>query len=127
MNVILGVDIGGSTTKIVAFEEKQRVLDCMQVRAGDQITSLYGAIGHILYKCHLTLEQVTAFVLTGVGATMVKGDIYGIPTYRVKEFEAIGKGALELTGLKDLRHHQTGAVCECAHRRSVPAAAHFRM
>lgn len=101
MKVILGVDIGGSTTKIVAFEEKQRVLDCLQVRAGDQITSLYGAIGHILYKCNLTLSQVEAFVLTGVGAAMVKGDIYGIPTYRVKEFEAIGKGALELTGLKE--------------------------
>ena len=101
MKVILGVDIGGSTTKIVAFEEKQRVLDCLQVRAGDQITSLYGAIGHILYKCHLTLGDVEAFVLTGVGATMVKGDIYGIHTYRVKEFEAIGRGALELTGLKE--------------------------
>lgn len=101
MKVILGVDIGGSTTKIVAFEEKQRVLDCLQVRAGDQITSLYGAIGHILYKCHLTLRDVEAFVLTGVGATMVKGDIYGIHTYRVKEFEAIGRGALELTGLKE--------------------------
>jgi type II pantothenate kinase len=101
MKVILGVDIGGSTTKIVAFEEKQRVLDCLQVRAVDQITSLYGAIGHILYKCHLTLRDVEAFVLTGVGATMVKGDIYGIHTYRVKEFEAIGRGALELTGLKE--------------------------
>ena len=101
MKVILGVDIGGSTTKVVAFEEKQRVLDCLQVRAGDQITSLYGAIGHILYKCHLTLRDVEAFVLTGVGATMVKGDIYGIHTYRVKEFEAIGRGALELTGLKE--------------------------
>lgn len=101
MKIILGIDIGGSTTKIVAFEEKNRVLDTLQVRAGDQITSLYGAIGHILYKCSLTLSQVTAFVLTGVGATMVKGDIYGIPTYRVKEFEAIGKGALELTGLKE--------------------------
>lgn len=101
MKIILGIDIGGSTTKIVAFEEKKRVLDTLQVRAGDQITSLYGAIGHILYKCSLSLSQVTAFVLTGVGATMVEGDIYGIPTYRVKEFEAIGKGALELTGLKD--------------------------
>lgn len=101
MKVVLGVDIGGSTTKIVAFEENDRILDVLQVRAGDQVTSLYGAIGHILYKCNLKLEQVSAFVLTGVGATMVEGDIYGIPTCRVKEFEAIGKGALELTGLKE--------------------------
>ena len=101
MKIILGIDIGGSTTKIVAFEKEKRVLDTLQVRAGDQITSLYGAIGHILYKCNLKLSQVTAFVLTGVGAAMVDGDIYGLPTYRLKEFEAIGKGALELTGLKE--------------------------
>lgn len=101
MNVILGIDIGGSTTKIVAFEEEKRVLDTLQVRGGDQVTSLYGAIGHILYKCGLKLEQVSAIVMTGVGATMVEGNVYGIPTFRVKEFEAIGKGALELTGLKE--------------------------
>lgn len=101
MNIILGVDIGGSTTKIVAFEQSKRIIKTLQVRAGDQITSLYGAIGHILYECGLTLSQVEAFVLTGVGATMVKGDVYGIPTIRVKEFEAIGRGAQELTGLKE--------------------------
>lgn len=101
MKVILGVDIGGSTTKIVAFEQSKRILKTLQVRAGDQITSLYGAIGHILYECDLTLGQVEAFVLTGVGATMVKGDIYGIPTVRVKEFEAIGMGAQELTGMQE--------------------------
>lgn len=101
MNVILGVDIGGSTTKIVAFEETKRMIKTLQVRAGDQITSLYGAIGRLLYECDLTLDQVKAFVLTGVGATMVKGDIYGKPTIRVREFEAIGRGAQELTGMKE--------------------------
>lgn len=101
MNIILGVDIGGSTTKIVAFEQSKRIIKTLQVRAGDQITSLYGAIGHILYECGLTLAEVKAIVLTGVGATMVKGDVYGIPTIRVKEFEAIGLGAQELTGLKE--------------------------
>ena len=101
MNIILGVDIGGSTTKIVAFERSKRIIKTLQVRAGDQITSLYGAIGHILYECGIALSQVEAIVLTGVGAAMVEGDIYGIPTVRVKEFEAIGRGAQELTGLKE--------------------------
>ena len=48
MKIILGIDLGGSTTKIVAFEKEKRVLDTLQVRAGEQIKSVYGEIGHML-------------------------------------------------------------------------------
>lgn len=99
MRIILGVDIGGSTTKIVAFQHGDQVLDRQMVRADDQLTSLYGAVGRILYENSLTLEQVAGIVLTGVGATRAEGDIYGIPTVRVKEFQAIGRGGLLLSGL----------------------------
>jgi len=98
-NIILGVDIGGSTTKIAALEAPDTVLDTLLVKAEDQLTSLYGAIGHLLYRCRLQLSDVSRIVLTGVGASWVEGDIYGIPTARVKEFEAIGRGALLLSGL----------------------------
>ena len=37
-------------------------------------------------------------VLTGVGASYVDGDIYGLPTCRVDEFSASGMGALALSG-----------------------------
>ena len=71
----------------------------MQVRATDQRTSLYGAVGRLLYEQDLTLADVREIVLTGVGATAVAGDVYGIPTHRVVEFEAIGRGGLVLSGL----------------------------
>lgn len=94
MSVILGVDVGGSTTKIVAFDQK--VIGMLQVRAGDQLTSLYGAIGNLLHQYNLSLEQVEKIVLTGVGASLIDEDIYGIPTVKVNEFAAIGKGGLLL-------------------------------
>ncbi len=97
--ILLGVDIGGSTTKIVAFEAPDRILDTLLVKADDQLTSLYGAIGHLLYRCRLSLDQVSRIVLTGVGASQAEGDIHGIPTCRVREFEAIGRGGLLLSGL----------------------------
>ena len=37
-------------------------------------------------------------MLTGVGASYVDGNIYGLPTYRVDEFSASGAGALALSG-----------------------------
>lgn len=86
--------MGGSTTKIVAFD--QGVIGMLQVRAGDQLTSLYGAIGNLLHRHNLSLTDVKKIVLTGVGASLIHEDIYGIPTVKVNEFAAIGKGGLLL-------------------------------
>ena len=99
MSVILGVDVGGSTTKIVAFDQK--VIGMLQVRAGDQLTSLYGAIGNLLHQYNLKLSDVERIVLTGVGASLIDEDIYGIPTCKVNEFNAIGKGGLLLCEEKE--------------------------
>lgn len=98
MDVILGIDIGGSTTKIVGLDTKGTVLSMLRVRAEDQITSLYGALGNYLTSNHLSLKDVRRVVLTGVGASYVDGDIYGLPTCKVDEFSASGTGALALSG-----------------------------
>ena len=103
MDVILGIDIGGSTTKIVGLDTSGNVLSMLRVRAEDQVTSLYGALGNYLTSNHLTLTDVRRVVLTGVGASYVEGDIYGLPTCKVDEFSASGTGALALSG-------QTSAV-----------------
>ena len=46
MDVILGIDIGGSTTKIVGLRTDGSVVSMLRVRAEDQVTSLYGAFGN---------------------------------------------------------------------------------
>lgn len=98
MDVILGIDIGGSTTKIVGLRADGSVISMLRVRAEDQVTSLYGALGNYLTSNHLTLKDVRRVVLTGVGASFVEGDIYGLPTCKVDEFSASGTGALALSG-----------------------------
>jgi type II pantothenate kinase len=94
----LGIDVGGSTTKIVGINGGVRT-GVLQVRAADQITSLYGAVGRFLQEHSATLADVGDISLTGVGASFFGSDIYGIPVRRVDEFTAIGRGALELSGL----------------------------
>ena len=98
MDIVLGIDIGGSTTKIVGLRRDGSVVSMLRVRAEDQVTSLYGALGNYLTSNGLSLGDVRRIVLTGVGASYVDGDIYGLPTCKVDEFSASGTGALALSG-----------------------------
>lgn len=98
MSVILGIDIGGSTTKIVGLRRDGSTIAMHRVQAQDPITSLYGALGNFLFTNSLSLADVSRIALTGVGASYVDGDIYGIPTEKVEEFTAVGVGGLALSG-----------------------------
>lgn len=101
MPVRIGIDIGSSTTKIVAFEAK-RMLPPMAVKADSQVASLYGAFGRYLYENNLELTDVAGVYVTGVGSKYVEKSVYGCPTYRVDEFVATGTGGYYLTDKKEV-------------------------
>ena len=101
MGIILGIDVGGSTTKIVGFSPDKQLIGTLQVRAGDQITSMYGAIGHFARQYNITLSDIEKVILTGVGASFFAEDVYNIPTAKIDEFRAIGYGGLYLSGLDE--------------------------
>ena len=98
MKIIIGIDVGGSTTKIVGYRKDRSLLAVQRVVAKDPVTSVYGALGRFISENGLQLSQVEHIVLTGVGASHFEGDLYGIPTTKAVEFEAIGLGGLELSG-----------------------------
>ena len=97
MGVILGIDAGGSTTKIIGLRPDGSVISMLRVRADDQVTSLYGALGNYLEQNHFRLDDIARVVLTGVGASFVEGNLFTLPTFRVDEFSACGTGALALS------------------------------
>lgn len=101
MGVRIGIDIGSSTTKIVAFEQ-ENMLEPMVVRADSQVASLYGAFGRYLYENNLELSDVDGVYITGVGSKHVDKPVYGCPTYKVDEFEATGTGGYYLTDKKEV-------------------------
>lgn len=98
MRKIIGIDIGGSTTKIVGFEDGG-LLSPLLVRATDPIASIYGAFGKFLSNNRMMLSDIERVMVTGVGASFITDRIYGIPTGKVDEFRAIGRGGLFLTSL----------------------------
>ncbi|MCL2707623.1 MAG: pantothenate kinase [Defluviitaleaceae bacterium] len=101
MRVVLGIDVGGSTTKIVGYSDEGRRLGMMQVEAADRLTSAYGAFGKFISAHGLHMSDVTQIVLTGVGAAHLASGMYDIPTRRVDEFIANGLGGLALASLDE--------------------------
>ena len=101
MPVKIGIDIGSSTTKIVAFEGKH-MLPPMAVKADSQVASLYGAFGRYLYENNLELSDVEGVYITGVGSKYVEKAVYDRPTYKVDEFIATGTGGYYLTDKKEV-------------------------
>lgn len=91
--IIIGIDVGISTTKIVGINEQGVVISPMRIKATDPITSLYGAFGKYLHENHISLKEVEHVKLTGVGAAYIDEDIYGLHTSKAEEFIADGLGA----------------------------------
>jgi len=92
MGIIIGIDVGISTTKIVGLIDGKPAAP-IRITAADPITSLYGAFGKYLHDNNLQLEEIEHVMLTGVGAAYVKGDVYGVKTSRCDEFVADALGA----------------------------------
>ena len=92
MSIVIGIDVGISTTKIVGIDE-MKVVSPMRITAADPVTSLYGAFGKYLYENQIDLTDVEHVVLTGVGSAYIEKPVYGLPTSRADEFVADGLGA----------------------------------
>lgn len=104
MSVIIGIDVGGSTTKIVGFRtegDKRELIEPQFVRANDPVTATYGAFGKFTDENRLSIKEIDKIMMTGVGSSFVKRDLYGLECVRVPEFNGIGLGGLYLSELSD--------------------------
>lgn len=97
MGIVIGIDVGISTTKIVGIRDNS-VISPMRIKATDPVTSLYGAFGKYLYDNKIQLSDVEHIMLTGVGAAYINKPVYGLPTDKAGEFIADGLGARHESG-----------------------------
>jgi len=101
-NIIIGIDLGGSSTKICGFDTTSGEPVLMQplfVRATDPVTSVYGAFGRFVEENSLSLSDISKVMITGVGSSFMSRPIYSLPCEIVPEFRCIGYGGLFLSGL----------------------------
>ncbi len=101
MAIVLGIDVGGSTTKICGFREDGCLIEPLSVKADDPISSIYGAFGKFTSKHNITLSDIERVMITGAGSSYVSENLYGIPTEHVQEFDCIGLGGQYLADLEE--------------------------
>ena len=101
MGIVIGIDVGGSTTKIVGVDQGE-IQSPMFITATDPVTSLFGAFGKYIYDNGIQLADVEQVMLTGVGSAFVDGPLYGLPTRKADEFVANGLGARHATDIDRL-------------------------
>ena len=58
MSLVIGIDVGGSTTKIVGINDGKEIMAPMNIKADDPITSLFGAFGRYIYEGGIALSDV---------------------------------------------------------------------
>ncbi|MDR2746043.1 MAG: pantothenate kinase [Treponema sp.] len=93
--MIIGIDIGSTTTKTVSVEHGVLARK-IKTRAQDAVTSATGALGKLLIENDIGISSISGIAITGAGASKIKNNIFGIPTKKVDEIKAIGTGGLFL-------------------------------
>ncbi len=98
--IIIGIDVGGSTTKIVGFRDGEMITPAY-VKAGDPVASAYGAFGKFTSENKISLSDIEKIMMTGVGSSFITDNLYGIPAHHKTEFDCVGLGGLYLSGLDE--------------------------
>lgn len=104
MRTVIGIDVGGSTTKIVGFRSdgsQSRLIAPLFVRATDAVTSVYGAFGKFTMENDLALSDIDRVLMTGVGSSFIDKPIYSLKCEKVSEFKSVGLGGLYLSALDE--------------------------
>ena len=120
---VLGIDVGGSTTKIVGFRKDgghSVLIEPQCVRATDPLTSIYGAFGKFTMQNGLALSDIDRVLMTGVGSAFASKPLYeGLDCRTVPEFTSIGLGGLYLSGLDDAIVVSMGTGTALIHAKRV--------
>jgi len=93
--MIVGIDIGGSTTDAVLLDDPVRVVT---VEANHPVAAAAGALGKLVSDLNQRLSDITIIAATGGGARLLGDDLLGVPVRKVAEITAIGVGGSTLAG-----------------------------
>ena len=120
---VVGIDVGGSTTKIVGFAPGGKLLTPMLVQATDPVTSIYGAFGKFTLENNLTLDEIDRIMMTGAGSAAIKSQIFNRECKTVSEFSSTGTGGLYLSGLDEAIVVSLGTGTALIHAKRTPDGA----
>ena len=92
--MIVGIDIGGSTTDAVILDNGQ--IHVVTIEANDPVAAAAGALGKLVEVCGISLGKLSRVAATGAGSRVLSDSLFGLPITKVNEFDAIGIGGTSL-------------------------------
>ena len=122
MQTVIGIDVGGTTTKIVGFKkdgDKISLIEPQFVRATDPVTSAYGAFGKFTLQNGIALDGIDCVMMTGAGSATIDKPIYSVKCNAVSEFSCIGQGGLYLSGLDEAIVISMGTGTAIVHAKRI--------
>jgi type II pantothenate kinase len=99
MIMIIGIDIGGSSTQGVLVRNG-KTSGFVSIHASDPTASAAGCLGKILSNNRTQMSGIKAVAATGGGAGSLGKGLLGIPVRKVDEIKAIGLGGMTLARKK---------------------------
>jgi len=100
MMFIIGLDMGGTTTKGVLLSEGGVSLKTLVV-SSDPLAAAAGTIGKILTQGGLDIDDIEAIAASGGRVRSLPKRILGLPLSEVDEIEAIGRGGAFLARMRE--------------------------
>ncbi|MEA1993690.1 MAG: BadF/BadG/BcrA/BcrD ATPase family protein [Euryarchaeota archaeon] len=97
--MIVGIDIGGTTTDAVAIKN-HKILKIVSVTANDPLAAASGALGKLVTSLDKPLDEIRTIAATGGGSRFLKDTLLGVPVKHIDEITAIGKGGITLAEKK---------------------------
>ena len=99
MSIVIGIDAGISSTKIIGIENGKRIMTPMSITGNNNVASIYGILGAYLVENQASYSDVEHVMLTGIGAQDITTMVNDCPFTYIDEFKANGIGAKFDTGL----------------------------
>jgi len=99
--MIIGVDVGGSTTKAVLFEKGEVVGTAVSRSAEDPVTSISGVLGKVLSDSRTDLANIEYVAVSGGRSRQLPSSVLNLGVRMVDEIKSIGVGGLKLAGAKE--------------------------
>jgi type II pantothenate kinase len=98
--MIIGIDLGGSSTKAVALQG-DKVVGNEVIPTTDPLASSIGVMGTIITKLGKSLSDIEVLALCGARSTVLPSRILGSEVRKVDEIHAIGLGGAFLSHKED--------------------------
>lgn len=99
--MIVGVDVGGSTTKAILFEEGRVIGSAISRSVEDPIASVSGVLGKVLVDSAKNLAGIEYLAVSGGRSGRLPSSLLNLEVKKVDEIQAIGIGGLKLAAVEE--------------------------